>query len=111
MRQSRSLLHQMCSIGGAAARARILPMRRGACGVGLALALVGSRATAQSAVMAAPRSSTAAAVDSTMSYPQLTLGEVIWRALAVSVGVTGLSYLLFNTLLKSPLPPMPFYWF
>ena len=35
----------------------------------------------------------------------------VWRALAVSVGVTGLSYLLFNTLLKSPLPPMPFYWF
>ena len=38
-------------------------------------------------------------------------GRSIWRALAVSVGVTGLSYLLFNTLLKSPLPPMPFYWF
>ena len=32
-----------------------------------------------------------------------------WRALAVSVGVTVGSYLLFNTLLKSPLPPMPFW--
>ena len=33
----------------------------------------------------------------------------IWRALAVSIGVTVGSYLLFNTLLKSPLPPMPFW--
>jgi len=33
----------------------------------------------------------------------------IWRALAVSVGVTLMSYYLFNTLLKSPLPPMPFW--
>ena len=32
-----------------------------------------------------------------------------WRALIVSVGVTVGSYLLFNTLLKSPLPPMPFW--
>jgi hypothetical protein len=35
----------------------------------------------------------------------------LWRALAVSLGVTLASYLLFNTLLKSPLPPMPLYWF
>jgi hypothetical protein len=34
----------------------------------------------------------------------------LWPALAVSVGVTAACYLLFNTLLKSPLPPMPFYW-
>ena len=34
----------------------------------------------------------------------------VWRALAVSAGVTGLSYVLFNTLLKSPLPPMPFWY-
>ena len=33
----------------------------------------------------------------------------IWPALAVSVGVTVGSYVLFNTLLKSPLPPMPFW--
>jgi len=33
-----------------------------------------------------------------------------WRALIVSVGVTVGSYLLFNTLLKSPLPPMPFWY-
>jgi hypothetical protein len=33
----------------------------------------------------------------------------IWAALAISAGVTGLSYFLFNTLLKSPLPPMPFW--
>ena len=33
----------------------------------------------------------------------------IWRALAVSIGVTVGSYVLFNTLLKSPLPPMPFW--
>jgi hypothetical protein len=32
-------------------------------------------------------------------------------ALAVSFSVTLGSYYLFNTLLKSPLPPMPFYWF
>jgi len=35
----------------------------------------------------------------------------IWRALAVSLGVTMAAYLLFSTLLKSPLPPMPLYWF
>jgi hypothetical protein len=35
----------------------------------------------------------------------------LWSALAVSVGVTIGSYFLFGTLLKSPLPPMPFYWF
>jgi hypothetical protein len=34
----------------------------------------------------------------------------LWRAAAISIGVTVGSYLLFNTLLKSPLPPMPF-WF
>ncbi len=34
-----------------------------------------------------------------------------WRSAAVSVGVTAASYLLFSKLLKSPLPPMPFYWF
>jgi hypothetical protein len=33
----------------------------------------------------------------------------IWSALAVSIGVTVGSYVLFNTLLKSPLPPMPFW--
>jgi len=33
-----------------------------------------------------------------------------WRAAAVAIGVTVGSYLLFNTLLKSPLPPMPS-WF
>jgi len=33
-----------------------------------------------------------------------------WRALIVSIGVTVGSYLLFNTLLKSPLPPMPFWY-
>ena len=31
--------------------------------------------------------------------------------LAVSVGTTAGCYFLFGTLLKSPLPPMPFYWF
>jgi hypothetical protein len=36
--------------------------------------------------------------------------RMLWRAAVVSVGVTVGSYLLFNTLLKSPLPPMPF-WF
>jgi hypothetical protein len=35
----------------------------------------------------------------------------LWVTLAVSIGVTMGSYYLFNTLLKSPLPPMPFYWF
>jgi hypothetical protein len=35
----------------------------------------------------------------------------VWRAAAVSIGVTVGSYYLFNTLLKSPLPPMPFDWF
>jgi hypothetical protein len=33
----------------------------------------------------------------------------VWRAAAVSIGVTVGSYYLFNTLLKSPLPPMPFW--
>ena len=33
----------------------------------------------------------------------------IWRALAVSLGVTLGCYFLFGTLLKSPLPPMPFW--
>ena len=33
----------------------------------------------------------------------------LWAALAVSIGVTIGSYVLFNTLLKSPLPPMPFW--
>lgn len=34
----------------------------------------------------------------------------LWRALVVSIGVTVGSYLLFSTLLKSPLPPMPFWY-
>ena len=34
----------------------------------------------------------------------------LWRTLAVSLGVTIASYLLFSTLLKSPLPPMPFWY-
>jgi hypothetical protein len=34
----------------------------------------------------------------------------LWRAFAVSIGVTVGSYLLFGTLLKSPLPPMPFWY-
>jgi hypothetical protein len=34
----------------------------------------------------------------------------LWRALAVSIGVAGGSYLLFSMLLKSPLPPMPFWY-
>ena len=34
----------------------------------------------------------------------------LWRALAVSIGVTVGSYFLFSTLLKSPLPPMPFWY-
>ena len=33
----------------------------------------------------------------------------IWRALAVSICVTSGSYYVFNTLLKSPLPRMPFW--
>jgi hypothetical protein len=33
----------------------------------------------------------------------------IWRALAVSVCVTMSAYYVFNTLLKSPLPRMPFW--
>ncbi|MBX9846449.1 MAG: tripartite tricarboxylate transporter TctB family protein [Xanthobacteraceae bacterium] len=33
----------------------------------------------------------------------------VWRALAVSICVTVGSYYLFNTLLKSPLPGMPFW--
>jgi Tripartite tricarboxylate transporter TctB family len=36
--------------------------------------------------------------------------RTLWRTLAVSLGVTFGSYLLFNTLLKSPLPPMPFWY-
>jgi hypothetical protein len=35
--------------------------------------------------------------------------RALWRAVAVSVGVTVGAYVLFNTLLKSPLPPMPFW--
>jgi hypothetical protein len=34
----------------------------------------------------------------------------IWRAAIVSIGVTIGSYYLFNTLLKSPLPPIPFWY-
>ena len=34
----------------------------------------------------------------------------LWRTLAVSIGVTVGAYFLFGTMLKSPLPPMPF-WF
>jgi hypothetical protein len=34
----------------------------------------------------------------------------IWRAAAVSIGVTYGAYYVFNTLLKSPLPPMPFWY-
>jgi hypothetical protein len=34
----------------------------------------------------------------------------LWSALAVSIGVTVGSYFLFGTLLKSPLPPMPFWY-
>jgi len=34
----------------------------------------------------------------------------LWRTLAVSLGVTIGSYVLFSTLLKSPLPPMPFWY-
>jgi hypothetical protein len=33
----------------------------------------------------------------------------LWRTLVVSIGVTVGCYLLFGTLLKSPLPPMPFW--
>ena len=33
----------------------------------------------------------------------------VWRAAVVSIGVTIGSYYLFNTLLKSPLPPMQFW--
>jgi len=36
-------------------------------------------------------------------------GRNVWRSAAVSGGVTIGSYYLFNTLLKSPLPPMPFW--
>ena len=36
--------------------------------------------------------------------------RLLWRAAAVSAGVTIGSYYLFNTLLKSPLPPMPFWY-
>ena len=34
----------------------------------------------------------------------------LWGALAVSIGVTVGSYFLFSTLLKSPLPPLPFWY-
>jgi hypothetical protein len=34
----------------------------------------------------------------------------LWRAVTVSVGVTIGSYYLFNTLLESPLPPLPFWY-
>ena len=34
----------------------------------------------------------------------------LWMTLVVSLGVTMGSYYLFNTLLKSPLPPMPFWY-
>ena len=34
----------------------------------------------------------------------------LWRAAVVSIGVTVAAYYLFNTLLKAPLPAMPF-WF
>jgi hypothetical protein len=33
----------------------------------------------------------------------------LWHSTAISIGVTIGSYYLFNTLLKSPLPPMPFW--
>jgi hypothetical protein len=33
----------------------------------------------------------------------------LWRAAAVSIGVTIGAYFLFNTLLKAPLPPVPFW--
>ena len=36
--------------------------------------------------------------------------QPLLRAAAVGIGVTVGAYVLFNTLLKSPLPPMPF-WF
>jgi hypothetical protein len=36
--------------------------------------------------------------------------RALWRAAIVSVGVTTGSYFLFNTLLKSPLPRMPFWY-
>jgi hypothetical protein len=36
--------------------------------------------------------------------------RALWRTLAVSIGVTVGCYLLFGTLLKSPLPPMPFWY-
>lgn len=35
--------------------------------------------------------------------------QKLWRAAAVSVGVTVTAYYLFNTLLKAPLPAMPFW--
>jgi hypothetical protein len=34
----------------------------------------------------------------------------LWLAFAISIGMTVGSYVLFNTLLKSPLPPMPFWY-
>ena len=33
----------------------------------------------------------------------------LWRSLAVGIGVTVGCYVLFGTLLKSPLPPLPFW--
>ena len=35
----------------------------------------------------------------------------LWRSLIVSIGVTVGSYVLFDTLLKSPLPPKPYFGF
>ena len=35
--------------------------------------------------------------------------RALWRTLIVSIGVTVGCYVLFGTLLKSPLPPMPFW--
>jgi len=34
----------------------------------------------------------------------------LWRTLVISLGVTVGSYYLFSTLLKSPLPPIPFWY-
>jgi hypothetical protein len=34
----------------------------------------------------------------------------LWRTVAVSIGITVGCYFLFGTLLRSPLPPMPFWY-